>query len=654
MNSDKNNVSLEKQLKTIGQKIRIDILKNLNSTIMPVPFSSLQKEILDDRHNSTNFSFHLNSLKKMDLVASETEGWKLTTLGRKILKHILLIEQVIVEQEKSLMVRTSKYSKEPFNINKIENYLILEGKMEANEARNIARDVKTRLFKSNIEYLTAPLIREYINGVLLERGFEQIRHRLTRLGTPPHDIKRFLALNQNSITTENVLKNLGSDVSEQFLLLNLLPNDLADSYISGEIVLLHLNAWWLRPLSLVVNTESILKSLAGDKLVTQVQGVDHTKIMSMITGFVEVLNGFLPFYSGDLLISNFSEMYFSTFNSIIKENRLCYFDLFFRQIRLLEGNFSLNDPRLLFDFSAEQLDISIHEDIKAFDTFLKYAERHYPSKSYVTCDYSKMDASIVKQLMRENIVFYNKKLTNAINSYIVNINNPTDSKENGIILDKVLLNFPLIAREASQNDNKFIDLILEKLEVVFKIFEHKKKLIKKSLNANKIWNLLLENHFNYEKEKWIDQSIKSVSFFGLNEAINLHCGIEMDRNENSAKFALNILELMKNVIQEKNNSEGENFILGQPHRGKYLESNNTNEINSNNVINPGYSARIIRENSKLPLSQKIKIFEKFQSILNGGVLLNHRMKKDDNDIKKDIQMLLDANLNAFSLNGNMT
>ena len=72
--------------------------------------------------------------------------------------------------------------------------------------------------------------------------------------------------------------------------------------------------------------------------------------------------------------------------------------------------------------------------------------------------------------------------------------------------------------------------------------------------------------FNVDKAKWIDNALKSISFFGINEAIITHCGIEIDRIEKSESFALEVIEFMNNIIKEKNHEQAESFILTQPHR----------------------------------------------------------------------------------------
>jgi len=239
LGADKNSVLLGKHLRILGQKIRIDILKKLNNSLVPLPYSILQKEISNINKSTINLSFHLKTLKESKLIESLGDGYQITILAKKILKNIISMEQILNAQNKILMIRTSKYSKEPFNINKIQEYLIKEGEMDVFQAKQIAQEVEERLSKTNIEYFTAPLMREYINAVLLENGLEKVRHKLTRLGTPPYEV--FKLFEDNHVNPEQFIKRLGSDVSEQFLLLNLLPNDLADLYLSGELALINLS-----------------------------------------------------------------------------------------------------------------------------------------------------------------------------------------------------------------------------------------------------------------------------------------------------------------------------------------------------------------------------------------------------------------------------
>ena len=259
MSSDKNIKDLGNFLKVLQQPIRRDILSKLNLNDNPMSFSKLQKEVLGTISNSVNFSYYLKPLKSLALISSKEGGYSITNLGKQILKLILNMEQVLNQNKEPVMIRTSKYSKEKFDISKIEEYLIKEGELNNNLAKKIASQVKERLKTTKINYLTAPLMREFVNAILLENNLEEVRHRLTRLGTPPYEVSKYFKI--NDISPLDFIEILGSDVSEQYLLLNLLPKPFADMYLSGEVALLHLNQWALRPLSVCLKTETILENL---------------------------------------------------------------------------------------------------------------------------------------------------------------------------------------------------------------------------------------------------------------------------------------------------------------------------------------------------------------------------------------------------------
>jgi DNA-binding HxlR family transcriptional regulator len=106
VDTDKNHSILEKQLKTLGQKIRIDILKKLKNTQTPLSFSGIQKEVLGNDLSSVNLSFHLNTLKKSELINSSEEGYTITILGAQIIDKILSIEEILDQQSQTKMIRT--------------------------------------------------------------------------------------------------------------------------------------------------------------------------------------------------------------------------------------------------------------------------------------------------------------------------------------------------------------------------------------------------------------------------------------------------------------------------------------------------------------------------------------------------------------------
>ena len=75
-----------------------------------------------------------------------------------------------------------------FNSDKILQSLVKESDMPVELAQKITSETESRLQKFSTTYLTAPLIREIVNSLLIEHGHEDYRHKLTRLGLPIYDI----------------------------------------------------------------------------------------------------------------------------------------------------------------------------------------------------------------------------------------------------------------------------------------------------------------------------------------------------------------------------------------------------------------------------------------------------------------------------------
>jgi hypothetical protein len=635
LNPDKNQDVLEKQLKTLGQKIRIDILKKLSLSNNPLPYSSLQKEVLGTNPNAINFSFHLKALKNSVLIESSDNGYILSTMGKQILKNIVSIEQILNEKNKPIMIRTSKYSKEPFDTNKIEEFLIKEGQVEKFLAKQIAKEVEERLSKTTIEYLTTPLMREYINAILLEMGQEEIRHRLTRLGTPPFEVFKFF--DDNSITSEKLLLKLGSDVSEQFLLLNLLPKNLADMYLSGEVILLNLNYWSLRPLGLYINTDSILDYILKNN---RIDFNSHTSLINqinLIIKFFDTLTIFKPFFSEDLVLGDFANSFLLKYESEKQSSHLLN----------IIGSQILNQSSRVFDEKSHlSLDLSLLSETNEtldnlFNPIKNLSQNIRPLLLIDTSSLQSSEGSLeslinyLKCGYCSNFIFFNNNESKLLNSSLINVRNSNANypKRNRIILDKILINLHDIAANSCQNDNTFFDYLQEKLNSLFEFFDYKKELVNQRFKSSEQWREIASEFFEVKEGKWIEESLKSVSFIGFNEAVKTHCGIEIDRIDKSKSFAYEILKFMADIIEEKNQRENENYILTQPHYDGYLHDGHK------------YCTNIIRENSQLSIKSKIDLYTKFEKVLGGGSVFT--LETNIQSVEKQLNSLIKTNLNAF-------
>ena len=285
---------------------------------------------------------------------------------------------------------------------------------------------------------------------------------------------------------------------------------------------------------------------------------------------------------------------------------------------------------------------------------INYNENHI--NPLILFDYSKFDFQEIESFvlndinlsnLGKNFIFYDNK-SHLLNSNIIKIMNSDENKflRARIILDKILINLNSISSEAHQNDDVFCDLLQDKLNSVFEFFSYKESLINRKLNSLKNWEPLVSDFFGEDFRNWSKYSLKSISFIGLNEAIINHCGLELDRVVASQSFALKILSLLKDLINEKNENENESFVLSQPHRDRYIALSENNKIKK---LNNFYSPRIIRKNSKLSLQEKISIFKKFETIIEGGTKFNNSLSSNNMSKEESLKILMESKLKAFSI-----
>jgi anaerobic ribonucleoside-triphosphate reductase len=511
-------------------------------------------------------------------------------------------------------------------------------------AQQIAREVEERLSKTNIEYLTAPLMREYINAILLENGLEEVRHKLTRLGTPPFEVFKLFESKYMEIDPSTFIEKLGSDVSEQFLLLNLIPKNLADFYLSGEIALLHLNYWALRPLSIFIDCRTIMDYLLNKNNDLKNKLKDKLGHSELIIFFSDLLSNLRQFCSEDLVLGNFNNQFLSKFS--LTKAISSDFPILTSQIVSFNNNDKLKSS-ITLEFSYD----GCSADQRFIDeAFLKSINTR--CKSYVTpffiFEYSQNHniLNLIINNLKNNVILYNKSNSDFFNSSMIQIANPQTDQ---VILDKILINLHSISEEAKQNDEKFLELLQEKINVVFELFNYKEKLVQKKLNSLKQWNFIVSNLLKSDKNEILKNALKSISFFGLNEAIFNHCGIELDKTENSESFALKILNLMKMIIMEKNNTYDKNFVLSQPHYESYLNNHLYNGEKEYNPKMRSYSSSLIRDTSNLSFNKKIALFKKFQKIFDRGSLFTLETNQNETSLLNSLKSVIDSKISAVLL-----
>ncbi|HOL07134.1 MAG TPA: anaerobic ribonucleoside-triphosphate reductase, partial [Methanomassiliicoccaceae archaeon] len=142
--------------------------------------------------------------------------------------------------ELTLFVRTSDEELKKWDRVKIYDALLRETSISEDAASIVAREVEKMIAELEIEFVTAPLIRELTNAKLVEYGLSKIRKQHTRLGVPLYDARQIImAPNKENANVphgpEATNLTLAENIKKEFALLEVFSQDLADAHMRGDI-----------------------------------------------------------------------------------------------------------------------------------------------------------------------------------------------------------------------------------------------------------------------------------------------------------------------------------------------------------------------------------------------------------------------------------
>jgi ribonucleoside-triphosphate reductase len=249
--------------------LRMQVLRLL-STRGALPYTEIMSSLkLDPVRDAGKFVYHLRSLTEAGLISSDrrTKKYEITELGEMVVHFARDLEEYVSVKRGKLFVRTSRLAIEDFHRTKIAKSLIVEAGVPQELADEIAAEAEDRLIKLRTSYLTAALIREFVNAILIEKKLEEYRHKLARVGMPVYDVTQLLrATGELGLTTDYVQKAAGASVLSEYVLLECLPREIADAHISGRVHICDLDSWPLKPSEVQHDLRYFLKNgLVGSR-----------------------------------------------------------------------------------------------------------------------------------------------------------------------------------------------------------------------------------------------------------------------------------------------------------------------------------------------------------------------------------------------------
>jgi DNA-binding transcriptional ArsR family regulator len=232
-----------KVFRALASPTRLAVLRSLEK--QPLNYTELlQATGLDRKTGSGKFAHHIRILLSAGLVGldEKTRKYSLTAKGVRVVQSLGVIHSAIAEAER-IKVRKSGLFMEQFDRNRIAQVLVEEAGVPPKVADKLAKLAEEKLEALKIQYLTAPLIRELVNVLLIDQGLEEYRHRLSRLGMPVYDVEKLLRKAAERRDFHALVKETSRAVFKEYMLHTALPRTSVDKHLSGDIDLTGFETW---------------------------------------------------------------------------------------------------------------------------------------------------------------------------------------------------------------------------------------------------------------------------------------------------------------------------------------------------------------------------------------------------------------------------
>ncbi len=554
--------------------VRLQILRLL-STKGPLQYTELMFQLkLDPVRDAGKFVYHLRSLTDTGLVMLEkkTKRYGITELGSMIVSFARDLDEYVNVKRGKLYVRTSKLAIEEFHRNKIARSLVVEAGVPQEMADEIAAEAEDRLVRLKTLYLTAPLIREFVNAILIEKKLEEYRHKLTRVGMPVHDVAQLIkTAGEKGLDADYVNHVSSKSVLSEYVLLNCLPHKLADAHLSGAIHIANLESWILTPNEVIHDLRYFLKhSVSGTPipdtleaalgLVNQVIAVGGPEASGEQT--FDSFNIFLAPFAHGMKNENITRVLYYFFTSILREmpprNPQASISI---AIELTIPEFLAQEEAIgpngktsgkYRDFSEEALLIA-EATIEAFRRISSARPPVTPHllvkvrpKALLSDRARRILERAHELAAQRSIPFFELLGDEEKSSYSatgLRLGDEwtghwdADCMRTGS-MDTIFLNLPRIAYEAKKSDDRFLALLRETVALTVEGFKAKKRFINERLKQP-LLPILSGNSaagpYFYEKN-----ASYNLAFVGLSEAVETHTGARLDKT--AGDFALKLLQ----------------------------------------------------------------------------------------------------------------
>ena len=628
---------------------RIDILRILNSK-GPLTYSELKSLAgFKSKKESGKFAYHLRKLLRQSLVAlnKAERRYTITNLGKLVLSLARQIEERSIIESGKMYVRTSRHSIEEFNSNRITQSLVREANMPLEQAHKITEEVENKVYKFQTVYLTSSLIRETVNSILIEHGYEEFRSKLARLGIPGSDISDMF---NNPLYSRNGVEGILSETSlavfSENLLFNMLPKDITDMHLAGELNISNTGLWNLMPDTVFIDTRNIIEN--GLNFKGKYLNVSRVKPIQTLDDIMAVLPVLVSVLSREASREVILDSFVSTISNKIQgsdEDIESAFSRAFISSSISRSYSSSGFPVITFPISIEGGSIT-RSILAAYLRYLDYTPIPTIALSLVGNDQDSLRANID---LIGNIVKHGGILSVSKNyrSHIGIVKTELDQKSSSVVsLESLAINLPRLAYQSNKDETYFRARLALMIKPAISALLARKNSILEMIRRE-----MLPVMANVTQMMQLSKMNLVINLTGIKESVYNILGHEFDGEEIIQK----VLHTAVEVASDQGKLAGDDSIriamirddsntrLASLDSEKY--GNLSHQAGNDSMIK-SYSQGLLINGRDL-LSNSGPIIESSNSIdklLNGGVSLNVDISDlTDNELKDCINRSFDFN-----------
>ncbi len=555
-------MSAPRRVRTIYSVIaspnRLDILRILNSK-GPLSYSELKTLAgFKSKKESGKFAYHLRKLVKQTLISLNRAERKytVTSLGRLVLNLTRQIEEQSMLESGKLYVRSSRQAMEEFNADKILQSLVKEAGMPVELAQKIASETEARVYKFQTAYLTAPLIREIVNSILVEHGFEEYRHKLTRLGLPVYDVTELIVRAGDGMESlDYVLNTTWGKVFSEYAILTKLPRDVSDAHLSGDIHISNLGAWTLMPDTLYFDLNALYSNPInlGSKI-SNVPRLGAIKSFDSALETLEILADVLSReVSHEVCFDNVVQYLCKLYAPRSQDEQVKLFSKLFATLSAVTSSGLARSISFRIGEPAKDEDVSAQMELRdsLLTAYAKYASLvPLPPVNLVVNPGKYMDRHIVERISQivsaGGDIALESEGKFVFSGYRIDSisGNPKSPVDGLALLHNLTINLPRLSYESNKDETYFRAKLALLLQTAINALVTRKELVRDSLKRG-----LLPAVSQLPVVSSIEDLPLVVNLVGLHEAVSSLVGEKEDSLRR--EIALKTLETASKVASEK-------------------------------------------------------------------------------------------------------